>query len=191
MGAILTQNYEITPTMTTNLRTATLDDIPAIITLQTKIWEPTYRSILSPEQIQYMFAYLYTPDALAEQMTTKGHTFILAETQLKSAKPELTGFASFGLAGRETDLPVGRAFKLHKIYVLPSTQGTGLGRQLLAEVELRCWQEGGNELLLNVNRYNKARTFYERQGFAVLREEDVPIGPYWMNDFVMGKPLMV
>ncbi len=175
--------------MTTNLRTATPDDIPALIALQTKIWEPTYRAILSPEQIQYMFDQLYSPEALTEQMTAKGHTFILAEVETKQIKPKLTGFASFGLADNEANTAVGRAFKLHKIYVLPSTQGTGLGRRLLAEVELRGWQEGGSELLLNVNRYNKARTFYERQGFSVLREEDVPIGPYWMNDFVMCKPL--
>ncbi len=177
--------------MTTNLRTATPDDIPAIIALQTQIWEPTYRTILSAEQIQYMFDKLYAPDALLDQMTTKGHTFVLAESETEVATVELVGFASYGLAGQTAGAPVGRAFKLHKIYVLPSTQGTGLGRQLLSEVELRCWQEGGNELLLNVNRYNKARLFYERLGFQVVREEDIPIGPYWMNDFVMNKALTV
>jgi diamine N-acetyltransferase len=38
---------------------------------------------------------------------------------------------------------------------------------------------------LNVNRHNPAKSFYEKIGFTVLREEDVPIGPYWMNDYVM------
>lgn len=177
--------------MTINLRTATPDDIPAIIALQTQIWEPTYRDILSADQIQYMFDQLYAPDALLNQMTVRGHTFVLAETQTDEQTPELVGFASYGLAGKAADVPVGQAFKLHKIYVLPSTQGTGLGRQLLVEVELRCWQNGGNELLLNVNRYNKARLFYEKLGFQVIREEDVAIGPYWMNDFVMSKALTV
>lgn len=175
--------------MTTKLRTAAPADIPALIALQAQIWEPTYRAILSADQIQYMFDRLYAPDALLAQMTTEGHTFILAETQSDLSPPALVGFASFGRVRKATELPVGQVFKLHKIYVLPSTQGTGLGRKLLEEVVLRCWQEGGNELLLNVNRYNKARTFYERQGFRVIREEDIAIGPYWMNDFVMSKPL--
>jgi hypothetical protein len=26
-------------------------------------------------------------------------------------------------------------------------------------------------------------------GFAIAYEEDIPIGPYWMNDFVMRKEL--
>jgi len=164
----------------TKLRTATPDDIPAIIDLQSKIWEPTYRPILSQEQIAFMFAQMYSLDALTRQMTEQGHEFILAETPAR----QLLGFASFSIydAGAHT-------FKLHKIYVLPETQGTGLGRQLLTAVEDRCRRQGGRELLLNVNRHNKARTFYEKQGFEVRSEEDIPIGPYWMNDYVMGKLL--
>ena len=48
---------------------------------------------------------------------------------------------------------------------------------------------GGQVLELNVNRYNKALVFYEKMGFRTIREEDVPIGPYWMNDYVMCKQL--
>ncbi|CCH53562.1 GCN5-related N-acetyltransferase [Fibrisoma limi BUZ 3] len=168
--------------MPTKLRTATPDDIPAIIELQTKIWEPTYRPILSQEQIAYMFDRMYSPDALNRQMTEQGHEFILAET---SPDDRLLGFASFSVIEDNREL-----CKLHKIYVLPETQGTGLGRQLLTAVEDRCREQGGRELLLNVNRHNKARAFYEKQGFQVRYEEDIPIGPYWMNDYVMGKLLV-
>lgn len=41
---------------------------------------------------------------------------------------------------------------------------------------------------LNVNRYNKAKGFYERLGFNVIGEENIPIGNgYFMNDYVMEK----
>ncbi len=47
---------------------------------------------------------------------------------------------------------------------------------------------GGTALQLNVNRSNKARFFYEKLGFNVVREEDIDIGNnYFMNDFVMEK----
>lgn len=127
-----------------------------------------------------MFDQMYTPEALLAQMTTAGHTFVVAENET-----ELLGFASYSLADS-----TGNAFKLQKIYVLPTTQGTGLGKQLLAEIENRCRALGGVSLLLNVNRHNKAQSFYEKQGFVVIREEDIPIGPYWMNDYVMRKPLV-
>ncbi|MCK8493908.1 GNAT family N-acetyltransferase [Spirosoma sp. RP8] len=181
----LLQNYVNRPNVPFKLRTASPDDIPAIIRLQEQIWEPTYRSILAPDQIAYMFTMMYSPEALQEQMTTRGHTFVLLEIEHDDQAPELRGFAAFS-AYRPDD----KSFKLHKIYVLPATQGSGLGRALLTEVENRCRAKGGEELLLNVNRYNKARTFYEKVGFRVVGEEDIAIGPYWMNDYSMSKSLV-
>lgn len=165
--------------MKVNLRTATVNDIPAIIKMQEQTWEPTYREILTREQIDYMFDLMYSPDALTSQMTHLGHSFVLAEEE-----GVVLGFASFNL--NDTD---NRIFKLQKIYVLPGTQGRGIGKLLLDEVEKQCRKRGGHTLWLNVNRYNKAKQFYERQGFRVLREEDIPIGPYWMNDYLMAKVL--
>ena len=46
------------------------------------------------------------------------------------------------------------------------------------------------DLELNVNRYNKARQFYETIGFVVVKEEDIDIGSgYFMNDYVMNLSL--
>jgi diamine N-acetyltransferase len=169
------------PTVPTpHIRPATPADIPGLIALQARIWEPTYRAILSPAQITYMFDRTYSPESLLSQMTEQGHTFLLVESE----QAGLLGFASFGPAADEPETA-----KLHKIYVLPQTQGGGLGRALLTEVEVRVRALGGRVLRLNVNRHNRARDFYERYGFAVVREEDITIGPYWMNDFVMEKQL--
>jgi hypothetical protein len=38
---------------------------------------------------------------------------------------------------------------------------------------------------LNVNRFNPAQHFYKKLGFKIIGEEDVPIGQYFMNDYVM------
>ncbi|RRB06959.1 GNAT family N-acetyltransferase [Larkinella rosea] len=160
-------------------KTATVSDIDSIISLQEQIWEPTYRAILDQEQINYMFQAIYSREALLEQMVKQQHAFILAYSDEK-----LIGFASYSKNSSAED-----RFKLHKIYVLPSEQGKGSGRLLLEEVMRRCVAAGGTRLYLNVNRYNKARQFYERLGFEVVREEDIPIGPYWMNDFVLEKAL--
>ena len=92
------------------------------------------------------------------------------------------GFASY------SEKPEG-VFHLHKIYVQPAQQGLGLGQRLIGAVEEAARQAGGRVLELNVNRHNPAQAFYERQGFQQHREENIPIGPYWMNDFVMRKEL--
>lgn len=154
-------------------------DIPAIIELQKQTWWVTYEPIIGREQCDFMFDELYTESSLEGQMTLSGHYFLL----LKQGE-ELIGFASCSDLGKDHIL------KLEKLYVLPTAQGTGAGRQLLTAVVEYARSEGATELRLNVNRYNPARHFYERMGFAVLYEEDVPIGSYWMNDYVMGKMLM-
>lgn len=160
-----------------SIKHGTLADIPTVIAIQEKTWEPTYGEILSPEQIVYMFEKIYSPEALENQMTEGGQHFLLlfdAETTV--------GFAA--VSQEEPGY-----FKLHKIYVLPAMQGTGAGKYLLAAVEQYVKSVGGKKLALNVNRYNKARTFYEKMNFVVIEEVDIPIGPYWMNDFIMLKQL--
>ena len=160
-----------------SIKHATLDDISIIIKIQEETWEPTYGEILSKEQISFMFEKIYSPSALKEQMTLGKQRFLLL---LNGENVE--GFSS---VAEETTA----CYKLHKIYVLPSSQGTGAGKHLLQATEEFVSSLGGVRLLLNVNRYNKAKSFYEKMGFTVLREEDIPIGPYWMNDYVLQKQL--
>ena len=60
---------------------------------------------------------------------------------------------------------------------------------MIEEVSKRVLDAGKHILELNVQRHNKAKNFYEKMGFSVAYEEDIPIGPYWMNDYVMRKEL--
>ncbi|QRR00012.1 GNAT family N-acetyltransferase [Dyadobacter sandarakinus] len=159
------------------IKAATPGDIPVIISIQEKTWEPTYRDILSQEQIAYMFGKIYAPAALLTQFEEGQRFVILCNNSVPA------GFAAFS---EETP----GCFKLHKIYVLPAEQGSGAGRFLLENVEQLVRQSGARILSLNVNRYNKALTFYERQGFVVVAEKDIPIGPYWMNDYILEKQLI-
>ncbi|WP_138475108.1 GNAT family N-acetyltransferase [Dyadobacter bucti] len=159
------------------IQPATVADIPVIIKIQEQTWEPTYREILEKEQIDYMFQKIYSHESLQNQIEAAGHKFFILFNQ---DIPE--GFASVS-----EDEP--ESFKLHKIYVLPSTQGSGAGKYLLHAVESWVRFAGGKKIALNVNRYNKARTFYERMGYRVTGEKDIPIGPYWMNDFILEKEL--
>jgi GNAT superfamily N-acetyltransferase len=161
---------------------ATLKDIPTIMSLAEATWEPTYRFIISREQLEYMYRVIYTPASLKRQMAEQRHAFLLAYVDGEPA-----GFASFSPLPAEEG--GGSGYKLHKIYVLPTRQGQGLGVHLIEAVENAARAAGGQFLDLNVNRYNPAISFYERRGFARQREVDVPIGPYFMNDYIMRKPL--
>lgn len=172
------------------IRQGELEDINSIGFLAQQIWPETYGSILPEEQLQYMMNLFYSPASLRKQMMEDRHQFLIAEQD-----EEAIGFASWGVAVGSVAvggvalgdvLPEPGVYKLHKLYVLPGQQGKGLGRALLQYIFEAIRPEGARILRLNVNRYNKARQFYERMGFAVIKEEDVAIGNgYFMNDYVM------
>jgi len=162
-----------------SFRFAGLDDINTIGFLAQQIWPVTYGEILSSVQLDYMLKLFYNPASLRKQMTEDKHQFVMVEED-----DEAIGFASWSPAGEPG------VFKLHKLYVLPGRQGKGLGKTMLHFIFDNVREQGGRILRLNVNRYNKARQFYEKMGFAVVREEDVPIGNnYFMNDYVMEVPV--
>jgi GNAT superfamily N-acetyltransferase len=158
-----------------SIRPGNLDDINTIGFLAQQIWPVTYGDIVAPEQLQYMLKAFYNPAALRRQMLDDKHQFLIVEQG-----EEPIGFAAWS----ETEEP--GIFKLHKLYVLPGQHGKGLGRGMLQYIYEAIRPEGAKTLRLNVNRWNKAKQFYERMGFVVTKEEDVPIGQgYFMNDFVM------
>lgn len=159
------------------ITTATTHDVPLIQELTNQIWPSTYQSILTQEQIDYMIAEMYSTAELNRQLQT-GITFLLLWDGDRAI-----GFAAYGEA--EPGL-----YKLHKIYLHPDQQGKGAGKLLLNTVISNVTVAGGQLLELNVNRYNKARYFYEKIGFEIYEEKDIDIGNgYWMNDFVMRKVL--
>jgi diamine N-acetyltransferase len=75
------------------------------------------------------------------------------------------------------------------MYVLPQTQGQGVGKLLINHVVQLAKQSSHRVLSLEVNRNNPAIEFYERLGFKKVREENTPIGEYMMEYFLMEKQL--
>ena len=157
------------------IRNAGIQDIDSIRSIAEKTWWPTYSPILDKEQIRFMLDKIYYGDALKDALQSGIEIFIILADELGDQ-----GFASF--APKTED---GVVYKLKKLYVLPDNHGKGYGKHLVDEIVQRLAKQSTVSLDLNVNRYNKAKSFYERIGFQVIGEEDVPIGPYWMNDFVL------
>ena len=161
------------------IRLADNDDINIIGWLAQQIWPAAYKDILTQAQLEYMLQRIYSPDSLKEQMRLS-HQFLIAELD-----EEPVGFASY------SSLADPGVFKLQKLYVLPELHGKGLGKALLDFVTESVLSLGATTLRLNMNRHNKAKEFYERNGFRVVGEENIDIGNnYFMNDYVMEKQFL-
>lgn len=159
---------------------ATKSQLDIIRDLAYKIWPGTYGSILSEIQLDFMLDKFYHLDYLANQLENQNQVFLLIEDN-----SEYLGFCSYELNHQNTNKT-----KLHKIYVLPETQGKGIGKMLLNHVEKIALESQNPILLLNVNRSNNAQKFYKKQGYLVVKTIDIEIGNgYLMQDFVMEKKL--
>ena len=159
------------------IRKATLEDISLINELAWIVFPHTYKELLSQGQIEFMMDWMYSPTNLQKQMTEDGHIYFIA---YKDEVP--AGYLSIQPEGEHT-------YHLQKIYVLPHFQGMKLGK-LLFNHAIKAIKELHPEpcqMRLNVNRENKAVTFYQRMGMVKVDEGDFPIGNgYYMNDYIMG-----
>ena len=128
-----------------------------------------------------MLNLMYSASSLSGQMISNKHQFLILEIE---GRP--SGFAAYSKkSDREPTV-----FRLDKLYLLPTLHGKGFGKKLLTEVEQGARKEGAMKLELNVNRKNPAFYFYTKNGFNILREEDIDIGEgFFMTDYVMIKDL--
>ena len=160
-----------------SLRKATTEDCELIHEMAALVFPVTYNEILTKEQLDYMFEWMYSPKNICKQMEVDHHIYFIA---YKDDEP--CGYVS--VEQQDEDL-----FHLQKIYVLPNFQGLHIGNFLFQAAVNYIKEIHPSPCLmeLNVNRDNKALYFYEKLGMRKLREGDFHIGNgYYMNDYIMG-----
>ena len=164
--------------MQLTFRKADVHDCALIRAVASQIWEPTYRSILSEEQLTYMFEMMYATDHIQQQMTEQGHQYFIVYADEKPV-----GYLSIETASDDT-------YIFQKIYTLPAFQGKGVGRFLFDQgvSYLKTIHPTPFTVELFVNRANPAVGFYEHLGMKITGVRDFDIGNgYFMNDYIMAK----
>jgi GNAT superfamily N-acetyltransferase len=163
--------------MNFSIKKAGINDCEQIRELATLIWFHTYKDILSPEQLDYMFEMMYSTESLKKQMSELNHRFFVAFADDKPA-----GYIS--IEKSEEDVYI-----VQKIYVLPGMQGKGFGRYVLNQGidYIKSIHPRPFMLILYVNRANPAVGFYKRLGMEIVDSRDFHIGnDYYMNDYIMA-----
>nr|WP_315239054.1 GNAT family N-acetyltransferase [uncultured Flavobacterium sp.] len=159
---------------------AKAENIKTIQEITYTTWPITYGKILSEEQLDYMLDLFYSDEALNNQLDKKEQLFYMI-----SEDETTLGF--IGIEHHYKNEPVTR---IHKIYLLPETQGKGIGKKVIVEIQKLALENNSSSLSLNVNRFNSALSFYKKIGFEVIDEVNIDIGNgYLMEDYVMEKKL--
>ena len=135
------------------VRTASKRDIAGISKLLGVVWHDTYDGIYGSGKVAEITRDWHNQSALTKQLNQPGSEFLVADD----------GQAMAGMAyARQIDA---QQVKLSQLYVLPSSQGQGVGKLLLDEIEA-CFFEA-REFVLEVEEKNTgAIAFYEKHGFV-------------------------
>jgi diamine N-acetyltransferase len=143
-------------------------------------WPVTYSSIISAEQIAFMLDWMYDKKTISTAIQAKNQDFLVLERD---------GII-VGFSGIEHNYENQELTRIHKLYVLPETQGTGAGKELLQAISNEARKRHSKKLHLNVNKANPAVQFYLHNGFIVDHEVILDIGNgFVMDDFVMTKEI--
>jgi diamine N-acetyltransferase len=150
--------------------------IPLIQQVAYVTWPHTFGSLLSEQQLAYMLDWMYSTASLQKQMQELGHRFLIAMKD-----NECCAYVSYELNHKKPGTT-----KIHKLYILPESQGGGVGRKLLDAVAGLVVQQHNDIITLAVKRDNSAVDFYKKLGFEVVDSVDIEIGDgFFMRDFIM------
>ncbi|WP_374460976.1 GNAT family N-acetyltransferase [Chryseobacterium taeanense] len=156
---------------------ATEKDILLIQSLARRSWENAYAEILSAEQIEYMLKTMYSQEEISKQLQDADYHYFLIFDEIKKTFEGFLGYEH----GYEQNTT-----KLHRIYLIPESKGKGLGRMSIDFLKQKVSETHDKRIILNVNKNNTAKIFYESQGFDVYNEVIVDIGNgFAMDDYEM------
>lgn len=156
---------------------ATGKDIPLIQDLARRSWENAYAEILSEEQMEYMLSEMYSEQEIENHLQNPNYHYYLIEDESNNS---YEGFIGYEHNYEE------QTTKLHRIYLVPESKGKGFGKSALQFLNEKVSENGNSRIILNVNKYNAARNFYESQGYKVYGEGVFDIGNgFVMDDFLM------
>lgn len=165
--------------MTTTIRRAHLRDAPGIARVHVESWQAAYKGIIAAEFLDKLSIEQKTRERELWLMRPPSSNVVL----VAEVDGEIVGFAS---CGRErTDHPFYTG-ELYALYLLPSHQGCGIGRQLVEATARILLAQGHQAMLIWVLAENKARGFYERLGGRAVLKKNITIGQQVLPEIGYG-----
>ena len=125
--------------------------------------------------MEYMLSEMYSEAEIKKHLLNPNYHYYLIRDQ-----DSYEGFVGYEHHYEENTT------KLHRIYLVPESKGKGLGKAALQFLNEKVSENGDERIILNVNKHNAARNFYESQGYRVYGEGIFDIG----NGFVMDDYMM-
>lgn len=137
------------------VRTAGERDVDQVHKLLVETFHDAYDGFYGPEGVDKLLQSWNSPSAIKERIGRKGGEYVVADS----------GRDIGGMGFAAPYAKMDKTVMLHQLYVKPSAQGDGVGRDIFAELET-CFP-GAEIMRVEVALQNeRAISFYSRLGFV-------------------------
>ncbi|HEX2147965.1 MAG TPA: GNAT family N-acetyltransferase [Pseudorhizobium sp.] len=162
------------------VRTAGEDDLETIRALLAETFHATYDGFYGAAKVSELIGAWHSPAAIRSRIAKKDGEFLVADSG--------RDIGGIGYAAMYPKME--KTVMLHQLYVKPSCQGEGIGRDIFAELE-SCFP-AAEIMRVEVALQNvRAVSFYERLGFAEVDRMEEWGGPNsGLPAVVLEKPLL-
>jgi ribosomal protein S18 acetylase RimI-like enzyme len=143
------------------VRTASERDLDKVRALLVETFHATYDALLGAPKVDELVATLFSSAALKARLANKNAEFLVAD----SGKD----IGGVGYAAMSSEMS--KTAMLHLLYVRPSLQREGIGRDIFAELET-CFPAAEIMRLEVEPRNEPAIDFYRRLGFTDVGQND-------------------
>jgi ribosomal protein S18 acetylase RimI-like enzyme len=165
--------------MNTSIRRWLHADLPAIQRLLLDTWLDAYGSFIPRADLIGYLHTQYSQAKLETMLADPDVTGLVAE-----ADGVVLGYAKLYHARAE------QRFYVHQLYILPASQGLGLGHRLMACAEERARELGTDRIWLGVMVKNaQAVAWYKKLGFTVTETTPFVMGSTTVDHYIGYLPL--
>jgi ribosomal protein S18 acetylase RimI-like enzyme len=172
----------------------TVAEAAMLASLSRRTFEPAFAAQNTPEDMEAYMSEAFTEQRLTEELQDKNSIFYVAtldgipvgysklrRNSLPDNQEESTPMAS------SAQIPE-MYMELQRIYVLPDTKGSGIGKRLMEQCLQTARREGMKILWLGVWEHNTAAiAFYEKWGFERFGSHVFLLGSDAQTDLLMKR----
>ena len=153
-----------TPNIT--YRKASIADCPTVAKVHVRSWRESFAGLV-PETVMNQITVGKRIKAFQERFKSDSYQMYVAESD-----GDVIGFVDWGSPRQEIK---GYEAELYAIFLLPESQGSGVGRQLFSLCVQGMAKSGMRSMYLLTFENSPYRSFYDKMGGRVIKKMDLEI----------------
>ena len=171
--------------MIKTIKKSTLQDLDSLCKISTETFYETFADTNTAENMTAYLESAYNEEKLCKELSNPDSEFLFLYVDERVA-----GYMKLNDFPSQTDINDSDALELERLYILKEFQGLRLGNDLMNYAIQTATERGKKYVWLGVWEHNeRAKHFYEKNGFYRIGAHSFAVGDDVQTDYVMRKDL--